>query len=584
MSKIFDFDEKNFIATLSNSGKLSPIEIATANQELTLNRYSSVKEMILAKQLLADNELSSALADYVSGCCIGNLDDVRLSTIIEKIDKEEALKARVLPIRYKGKEGYLVTDPFSKGLEEQVCKWLDYLNDFILFIGTDFQFDRIVKLNNATFDNTQKKSEDEIEILLESTIENAIEQRASDIRVFHTKSGGQITFRIDGDIYVYRELDEDATQRLCKLIEDERYTKVNDTNKKVPRVGKMKVKVKGKLGESTGKVAHLTRESNPTVSNDKTYELRINLIPAKSGMDCNLRFMFSENFEISNLGATKPREQLLKETVEGVDNGLILLTGTTGSGKSSTVYSLLGELLSKYTVCTIEDPVEHEMPGILQLEIANGITYDKGVESFLRHDPDVIFIGETRSPEVCRSLFRAASTGHLTISSMHTNTTTSTIGRIRDLGISNSDIADYLKLVISQRLIKRSCRNCQEVEEIQLRQVLTELGIMQPSTLREILGHYNWEDNLDKKFKVVTRNVGCSQCSERGTQGRCLITEMLQINYEMKEAILQNEPAFDLRQIAGGQIFSFEEAIVLHLLDGTISLQEAKMKIREVQQ
>lgn len=539
-----------------------------ALQTARVNDYKiSLYEVIIHEQIISDRELSIWFSKFFSGYYVDKLEEVSIDVFVRELKVNDILENRLMPVvkdfkvskarvmdssptkdNVITKSGYMIVDPFKVNVWTLIEEtWIGRRPEYILIFCNGHQFDRFVNHNRSTLFDTGIKSKDDIRVLLESLILDAINMRASDIRIFNDSEGGKITFRIDGDLVEYKRLDSNALSRLCDLIADPNYTIVNDTNKNVPRQGKMEITLNGNV-----------------------YELRVNLMPTTNGIDTNLRFMYKDNFLLENLGATKPREDMLRD-ICSKRNGLILFCGATGSGKSSTAYAMLDRMKDGSTICTAEDPVEHRMPGIAQVMINESVTYSDAIASFLRHDPDVIFIGEIRTSEVASSAFRATLTGHTVISSIHTTSATGAISRLRDLGISDSDIAECLRYVIYQRLCKRVCKNC-----------ATQV-IMTRFELAEALNLDFNTNLLDKEEYSVYSESKCTYCNNTGSYGRCLLTEILELDDEVKDMIVYGESAYGIQQVANGKtLHPIIEVIIHHLLDGTISIEEAKRCIRGI--
>src|SRR5699024_7932228 len=211
-------------------------------------------------------------------------------------------------------------------------------------------------------------------------------------------------------------------------------------------------------------------------------------------------------------------------------NGIVLITGPTGSGKSSTLYAALNKLNDEsVNIITIEDPVEYQLEGINQVQVneAVGMTFATGLRSILRQDPDIVMVGEIRDFETAQISIRASLTGHLVLSTLHTNSAVSAITRLTDMGVEPFLIASSLSGVVAQRLVRRVCRDCAEVVEPSERE-------------REIFTQANLE--IDQ----ITRGTGCPTCHDTGYRGRVAIQEVLPIDHNIRELIMNVSSADEI--------------------------------------
>ncbi|GAE43968.1 ATPase PilB [Mesobacillus boroniphilus JCM 21738] len=215
-------------------------------------------------------------------------------------------------------------------------------------------------------------------------------------------------------------------------------------------------------------------------------------------------------------------------------NGIVLITGPTGSGKSSTLYAALNKLNSEeVNIITIEDPVEYQIEGINQIQVNPnvGMTFAAGLRSILRQDPNIIMVGEIRDKETVEVAVRASLTGHLVLSTMHTNDALSSVTRMLDMGVEPFLVASSLSGVVAQRLVRRVCRDCAEAHEPTKR----EMGIFLKRGI---------------SIETVWKGRGCSSCNMTGYRGRLAIHEVLAVDNELRRAIMNEEPVMVLREIA----------------------------------
>ncbi|MFC1889217.1 ATPase, T2SS/T4P/T4SS family [Thermodesulfobacteriota bacterium] len=342
-------------------------------------------------------------------------------------------------------------------------------------------------------------------------IEKAVKSRASDIHIEPQRRHVSVRFRIDGRL---RE-----KMRIPGFLQGPVISRVkviagmDIAQKRVPQDGGIKLKVHG-----------------------RDLDLRISTLPTHHGEKVVIRVLDKglqvRELERVGLGAGH-RHQF--EKILSASNGMVLVTGPTGSGKSTTLHAMLNLINSEeINIVTVEDPVEYEMEGISQVQVnpASGLTFASALRSILRQDPDVVMIGEIRDLETAQIAFRAAVTGHLVLSTLHTSDTITTVTRLCDMGMPPYMISSAVKLVISQRLVRRSCRECLE-------------QYAPDSRLIEILGAME-----STKERTLTRGEGCPACEGTGFRGRIGIFEVFQPGAAVRALITQGEPEQVIRKAA----------------------------------
>lgn len=331
--------------------------------------------------------------------------------------------------------------------------------------------------------------------LINKTIKLALESRATDIQFKPSSDKGvYVVFTVDGidkEIDKYENLD---IRKLSRKIAD--FSDITNTQTNITRSGKMTRTLDG-----------------------KDIEIRVNIVPSLYGDDIKLRILSGIIPDMSVLGMSSEMEILFKKALEQT-KGLILLTGPMGSGKSTTAYAGLVSLLGKgRSIGSIEDPIEIKIDQISQFEITKDMSWGDYIESLLRHNLKIIFIGEIRNTETAKAAAAAAATGTLVIASLHTNSAPSSTVRLANMGIPRDVIAECLSVVISQRLIRRVCPECSEVYELP--------------------ADHEWREifNLGDGVINLKRGLGCPKCQNTGYYGRIVIQEFLKFDKDLRRHI-----------------------------------------------
>jgi type IV pilus assembly protein PilB len=358
--------------------------------------------------------------------------------------------------------------------------------------------------------------------LVNLILQAAIKQGASDVHIEPTLNNLQVRTRVDG---MLRELMQVPKWLRESLVSRLKILAVMDiTERRVPQDGRMRGSYEG-----------------------HEIDLRVSTLPTHYGEKVVLRILGSsrETLPTSALGLNRANLQFLKRAVDQ-PQGIILVTGPTGSGKTTTLYSLLNEKKNpSINIITVEDPIEIQLEGInqVQVNLKAGLTFASCLRSILRQDPDVILVGEIRDPETAEITFHAAMTGHLVFSTVHTNSTVATIGRLRDLGVEASLIQSSVNLILAQRLVRRICERCKE-------EVLPE------KTLLEKL-------HLEAADFPFFHGAGCPRCGMTGYAGRVGVYEVLRMTPDVKARIGQRASEAELIKaaVAGGTIFLYDDAL-----------------------
>lgn len=370
----------------------------------------------------------------------------------------------------------------------------------------------------ALFSNKKAQTDDEIVEndvvnnpsvrLVDSIIKEAVPYRASDIHIEPFEKVVKVRYRIDGDLQERAEFPINSYSAICARIKI--MAGLNIAERRVPQDGRINMIVGG-----------------------KEFDFRVSSLPTVFGEKFVIRVLDKTSFRFtrSDLGFTED-ENVLIDKMLAKPHGIILLTGPTGCGKSTTLYSFLKEVnTSAVNIVTVEDPVEYIMSGVNQTQVNTkaNMTFSAALRSILRQDPDVIMIGEMRDEETAEIAVRAAITGHIVFSTLHTNDATGAITRLEDMGVADYLVADALVGVIAQRLVKRLCPECKKKGKTNAKE-MEILGINEPIS--------------------IYRPQGCQFCNGTGYKGRIAVHEIMYMNENMRAAVVREKNLEVLRDLA----------------------------------
>ncbi|HYJ84883.1 MAG TPA: GspE/PulE family protein [Pyrinomonadaceae bacterium] len=379
--------------------------------------------------------------------------------------------------------------------------------------------------------------------LVDTIIYNAMESRASDIHIETRDTEVQVKYRIDGALYAKVDpIDLAYHQTLISRIKV--MSELDIAERRVPQDGRFRVRYKG-----------------------RNVDFRVSIMPTIHGEDAVIRILDKEQindaFKNLNLDVVGFAEEDLRKFRHYIAEpyGMVLVTGPTGSGKTTTLYAALNEIRNEEDkIVTIEDPVEYQLHGITQIPVneKKGLTFDRGLRSILRHDPDKIMVGEIRDTETAQIAIQSALTGHLVFTTVHANNVIDVIGRFLNMGVEPYNFVSSLNCVLAQRLIRMLCPYCKRG------QVATDVEL-QESGLRP-------EEHRETLFYS---NVGCDACNHTGYRGRTAIHELLDLSDNIREMIVERRPGSEVRRAAVAEgLTSLRESALKKVLAGVSTLHE----------
>lgn len=353
--------------------------------------------------------------------------------------------------------------------------------------------------------------------LVDSLIEHANHAEASDIHIDPLENSIRVRFRIDGVLH--------TMYTLPKAIHNEIISRI---------------KILSGLRTDEHSAAQDGRFRCIAEGTQSPIDIRVSIAPTYYGENAVLRILAdkAEQFTLETLGFNAGDREKISKAIRR-PNGMILSTGPTGSGKTTTLYTLIKMLnTSDVSIITIEDPIEYSVEGVEQIQVnaRSGLTFANGLRSMLRQDPNIIMIGEIRDSETASIAVNSALTGHLLLSTLHTSDAATTLPRLLDLGVEAYLVASTVNIAIGQRLVRRICDNCKAPKK------LTE---SEKQSLSEVL-----PEGVDFGGKFAV-GKGCDSCTNTGYHGRVGVNEVLVVDNEVREAILRKASASDIREIAG---------------------------------
>jgi type IV pilus assembly protein PilB len=379
--------------------------------------------------------------------------------------------------------------------------------------------------------------------LVDSTIFNALQRRASDIHIETQDREVVIKYRIDGVLYNAMEpIDKQFHSTIISRIKV--MSELDIAEKRIPQDGRFKLKVRG-----------------------RTIDFRVSIIPTVHGEDSVIRILdkesANEEFATLRLDVLGFEEQELKKLRKFIREpyGMVLVTGPTGSGKTTTLYAALSEIQSSEDkIITIEDPVEYQLRGITQIPVneKKGLTFARGLRSILRHDPDKIMVGEIRDEETAQIAVQSALTGHLVFTTVHANNVVDVLGRFLNMKVELYNFVSALNCVLAQRLVRRICQHCRH-------EVRADRQLLEESSL----------DPVKYADYPFFEGRGCIECNGTGFRGRAAIAELLDLSDQIRQMILDRRSAADIKRVAReeGMLF-LRDSAVRKVLGGHTTLRE----------
>ena len=493
-------------------------------------------EMIVSMGFASQSQINDVLCEHLNIDFVDMREEEPDPQVLSLLDESIMRKYTLVPLRHDNNNAgalqvamadpmnILAMDDINIITGMQVVPILANAQDINAFLDKAFgqqQAQNIVELYKREQEDNNKEAEKEnnarreeienapIVVLINNIIEQAVRQRASDIHIEPMEKTVRVRYRIDGNLKEIMKYDNALLGAITTRLKI--MSGMDISEKRKPQDGRI-----------------------TTTVDRREYDIRVSNLPTVYGEKVVMRIASKEGFnvDISKLGLTERDRKVFQDILRN-PHGIILVTGPTGSGKSTTLYTALSELNTEdVNIITVEDPVEANIDGINQVQVNTkaNLTFASALRSILRQDPDIIMIGEIRDSETAEIAVRASITGHLVVSTLHTNSTASSVARLEDMGVESYLIADSMVGIIAQRLVRRLCE-CKKPKEATVEE-------------KQLLGV-----DTDKSCTIY-EPCGCKLCNNTGYYGRMGIYEIMKISPAIKRLISKNADAEDIKNQA----------------------------------
>lgn len=542
---------------LVQAGKIKDFDLVNAlkRQAVTGKRLG---EILLEDGLVSEEDILAVLGMQLDLQRVSLEFEVIDTNSIRKIPEAIARKHGVMPFKMNGNDLIVVTsDPFNimadedlklvsgmniikaldtkQSIEEAINKY--YTKQYAEKVATalGIQEKELAKANMKANIEEEINKEAPVVKLVDTLIENAVRMGGSDIHIEPFEKEIRVRVRVDGELQSILSIQKESQSTLITRIKI--LANLNIAEKRVPQDGRIIKSI-----------------------DDKKIDLRVSVLPTVNGEKVVIRILASLQALINKeaLGMkSDDMEKLVK--LMSIPYGIILVTGPTGSGKSTTLYTILSELNTiDKNIITVEDPVEYMMDGINQVNVnaKAGMTFASGLRSILRQDPDIIMLGEIRDGETAEIAIRAAITGHVVLSTLHTNDAPSSIARLADMGVEPYLVSTSITGIIAQRLVRRICTNCLKKYEA------TEYE-------KKVLG---LPITTDLK---LAKGEGCPACNNTGYKGRVGIYEIMEVDREIRDAVTDGKTSDMVKDIAiKNGMKTLDSACIEHVIDRVTTVDE----------
>ena len=547
------------LRVLVQSQKITNSQAEHYNSALKANK--EILPMLFSDGVITPKSLGELVARVFSYPLLDLRHYPRSNILTDVLSEEQMVQNRCIPIFRRGRKVYLaVSDPtqiqsfqkvaFASGAsvdlvvvpDDQLSSLLEWLGQRSTSILKEIsQEQEAAQPAQALYIDNEEAEDGPIPRFIHKTLSDALNAGASDIHFEFYEQMARVRFRVDGQLREVVQPPVAVRGQLASRIKV--MARLDISEKRVPQDGRIQI------------AFH---------KHGRPIDFRVSTLPTLFGEKVVMRILNSDaaSLNIDQLGFEPFQKEMLLEAIHR-PYGMVLVTGPTGSGKTVTLYTSLNILNTEdVNISTAEDPAEINLPGINQVNVNDkqGLTFAAALKSFLRQDPDIIMVGEIRDLETADIAIKAAQTGHMVFSTLHTNNAPATLSRMLNMGVAPFNIASAVNLIMAQRLARRLCVACKQPMERPPKEALLDVGFT--------------EEDLAKEWTMY-RPVGCDACKGKGYKGRAGLYEVMPMTEKMKEVIMKGGTEVDIANIA------YEEGLVdlrrsglLKVMQGITSLEE----------
>lgn len=559
---------------------LSQVDLKKAKEELKHDKIS-LEDYLVKKHLLTEQGLYEMMAHFLNLPFIDLKNAMIRKDVLMAIPEPIAQVHQIIAFEQTDREVKIATtDPEDLQTFEFLEKKFGVKLSINLTTPTSIrealkQYHKSLKAEFAELTKDDQKTEEAqgVELkqlaedlpvirIVDTLLEYAIFEKASDIHIEPTETDVVVRYRIDGVLRDVMTLPKNVQAGLVARIKILSNLKLDEH--RLPQDGRFKIK-----------------------NNEYEVSFRVSIIPVFDGEKIVMRLLqeSSQILTLEQLGFQPSAFKVVKQNIDK-PHGMVLVTGPTGSGKTTTLYSILNVLNTPdVNICTVEDPIEYRMQRINQSQVNPriGFTFANGLRSLLRQDPDIIMVGEIRDTETAEIAIHSAMTGHLVLSTLHTNDAVGTLPRLLDMGIAPFLVASTTNLIVAQRLVRKICQNCSGTYQLN-KQNVEELA--QELDLKSVIKTLEREKVIPTNQNLETltfyRGKGCRQCNNEGYRGRIGIYETFEITEKVSDLILRRASDTELKKEALNQnMLTMLEDGFIKALKGVTTVEEILRAARE---
>jgi type IV pilus assembly protein PilB len=585
-------DEKGIEDVLAEQGKLTKEQVSTVKME-AINSGKTAEQILLTRNLASQEDISRARGVQLGFEFINPSSKPVPADVLSKIPEPVARRFVLIPFKFEPATNTLSV-AMSDPLDLQVIEFIERKSAARIksYISTPELINQAIAEQYSQSLTTQVSAaleevsgtveakeeltdlgkveevikEAPVAKIVSTLLEYAMKSRASDVHIEPQEDRTRVRYRIDGILQERVVLPRKVHEALVSRIKILAVLKIDE--KRIPQDGRFTFKLKNE-------VVDLRVASLPTVNGEKVV---MRLLPKAASAPTLPELGLRGN-------ALKTFEENIKKP-----NGIILITGPTGSGKTTTLFSALSKISSpKVNIITLEDPVEYQIPGVnqVQINIGAGLTFASGLRSFLRQDPNIIMVGEVRDGETAGLAIQASLTGHLVFSTLHTNSSAGALPRLLDMGAETFLLASTMNCIVAQRVVRKICPECKESFTPPV-QMVDDIKKTLGNLLHEKHLKLSEEEEKDlEKFGggsklKLSKGKGCDKCGDSGYKGRVAIFEVMPVNEKVGRLILERSPAGKIEEqaVEDGMVKLIQDGF-LKVIEGTTTFEEIMRVAKE---